>query len=162
MSTTGSGALAVRRSYPVDNENLAGVVVEVDATEEPRALAVLQARLHETPAGTRLIFGYDLAPSGLGAWIGDRRMRLRVWPALVHDDGSIEADEPDGSGDATGELLMVDFDPEVDAEALARLSETGRLIIAGPEAGPVPLVLEIDLEALAEVLAEISGLPGTA
>lgn len=151
----GDGALPVRRSYEVDTAALQGVVVEVDATEAPNALAVLQAGLHELPEGRRLIHGYDLAPHGLGAWVGDRRVRLRIWPALLGPDGDIEADDPD---EPDADVLVIDFDPAVDAAALAGLARVGRLFVAGPESGPTPLVLDVDTDLVAEVLARTTGL----
>ena len=54
------GALPVRRSYPVDTGRIAGLVIEIDPTQNESALAVLQAQLHEQPDGMRIIFGYDL------------------------------------------------------------------------------------------------------
>ena len=39
-------------------------------------------------------------------------------------------------------------------EALKGLAETGRLFIAGPDAGPVPLVLDVDPGWVTEILAE--------
>lgn len=137
----------------IETDSLTAVVVEIDATNEPRALAVQQASLHEVPDGHRLGFGYDLAPAGLGAWVGDRRVRLRVWPVLADESGAILADDPD---DPDAELLVVDFDPIADAQALADLIRLGRLIIAGPEAGPLPLVLDVDQELMAEVLAAVA------
>ena len=153
----GHGALPVRRSYEVESDALDGVVIEVDATEAPNALAVLQASLHEVPEGTRLVYGYDLTTSGLGAWIGDHRARLRVWPALLHEDGEISADDPD---DPDADILVIDFDPVADGEALDALARSGRLFIAGPESGPVPLVLDIDVELVADVRAALADPPG--
>lgn len=144
--------LPVRRSYEVDTYRLSAVVVEVDATEDERALAVLQASLHEPADGYRLAYGYDVATVGLGAWVGDRRVRLRVWPALVHDDGDIVAEDPD---DPDADVLAVDFDPTADADALAVLAQRGRLLVAGPEAGPVPLVLDIDRDLVAGILDDL-------
>ena len=43
-SLPGAGALPVRRSRLVETDRLTAVVVDVDATGEPGALAVLQAR----------------------------------------------------------------------------------------------------------------------
>ena len=45
--------------------------------------------------------------------------------------------------------------PAADAEALQGLAETGRLFIAGPDAGPVPLVLDVDPGWVTEILAEL-------
>ena len=151
-SVPSEGALPVRRSYEVDDPALRGVVVEVDATETPTALAVLQASLHELPEGRRLIYGYDLDTAGLGAWIGDRRIRLRVWPALLADDGEIEADDPD---EPDADVLVIDFDLTADAVALEALERTGRLFVAGPESGPTPLVLDVDTDLVAEVRARV-------
>jgi hypothetical protein len=144
--------LPVRRSYPVDSTSLTGVVVEVDATEDEPALAVLQAGLHEPPEGRRLVFGYDVTTTGLGAWVGDQRVRLRVWPALVDGEGDITADDPD---DPDADVLVIDFDPVADGEALAGIARTGRLFVAGPEAGPVPLVLDVDRDLVAGVVESL-------
>ena len=146
------GGLAVQRARTVDVNGRTVVVVQVDATDHPAALALLQAGLHAQPEGTRLIYGYDVAAVGLGAWVGDRRVRLRVWQALLHDDGSITADDPD---DPASDVLAVDFDPVRDRAALDRLVEVGRLLIAGPEMGPTPLVLDVDPELLTEVLGQL-------
>lgn len=153
MSQPGSGALPVRRSYPLDRNGVRGVVVEVDATSDERALAVQQAGLHPLPDGDRLGFGYDLSIYGLGAWVSDRRVQLRVWPVIAHPDGSLDEDDPDH---VDSDVLVIHFDPEVDAEALERLADTGHLFIAGPDAGPVPLVLKLDPSWVAEVVAEVS------
>lgn len=145
-------ALPVRRSSVVDDGRLAGVIIDVDATEDPQALAALQAPLHEPTDGRRVIFGYDLVVTGLGAWVGDRRARLLVWPALVDDRGRIEADDhelPDA------DVLVVDIDPLEHGEALDALARLGRLLIAGPEIGPVPVVIEMDRSLVADVLAEL-------
>ena len=50
MTGHGDRALPARRAYVVDTEELAAVVVEIDATEDPQGLAVLQAGLH-APGG---------------------------------------------------------------------------------------------------------------
>lgn len=150
---TGPGGLPVRRSRLVDTGRLHGVVVEIDATADESALAVLQAPLHDPPPGHRVVFGYDLAAAGLGAWIGDRWVRLRVWPALVDGDGTVVDDHHD---DPDADLLTVVFDPDRDATALADLARVGRLIIAGPDAGPVPLVVDVDRDWVTEVVAEVT------
>ena len=137
-------ALPVRRWRAIDTIDRRAVVVEVDATEAPRALAVLQASLHDVPAGHRLGYGFDVDTVGLGQWVGDRRVRIRIWPVLVDADGTVTAEEdPD---DPEAEVLAIDLDPSPDAEgpALAILAETGRLLVAGPEAGPTPLVVDLD------------------
>lgn len=145
------GALPVRRCHPVDAGRLVGLVIEIDATGNDTALAVLQASLHEAPEGRRLIFGYDLRVAGLGAWVGDQRIRLRVWPATIDADDHIEVDHPDDGGD----VLVIDIDPVAHRDGLEHLRSTGRLFIAGPDAGPVPLVLDIEPEALTEVLDQL-------
>lgn len=155
-SVPGAGALPVRRSYLVDTTRLTGVVVEIDPTREPAALAVLQAGLHEPPEGTRLVFGYAVAVAGLGAWVGDRRVRVSIWPALVDGAGAIH--DPDRADDNAGteeDLLVIDFDPVADRAALDDLARVGRLIVAGPDAGPVPLVVDLDRALLADVLAAV-------
>ena len=146
------GSLPVRRAYVVDNDRLRGVVAEVDATEEPRALAVLQASLHELPQGTQLVYGYDVRVAGLGAWVGDQRVQVRIWPALLDDDGDIAADDPE---DPAADLLAIDFDPLEHASELRSLATLGRLFVAGPEAGPVPLVVDLDRDLVTEVLAAV-------
>jgi hypothetical protein len=146
-------ALPVSRSYEVDDGRLRGVVVEIDATREEPALAVLQAGLHELPPGQRLIHGYDLVPAGLAAWVGDRRVRLRVWPAYLDDDGTITDHHEDPGAD----VLEVDLDPVADADALDGMVRLGRVFLAGPDAGPTPLVLDVDGELVAEVLAAVQG-----
>ena len=133
----------------VDTEALAAVVIEIDATEDPQALAVLQAGLHEVPEGSTLIHGYRITTAGLGAWVGDRRVRVLIWPALVDAVGEISADDPD---EPDADVLVIDIDPleyGTELEALVRL---GRLIVAGPESGPVPLVVDVDQDLVREVL----------
>jgi hypothetical protein len=144
-------ALPVRRSYEIDDGRLRGVVVQVDATSHEPALAVLQAGLHELPPGQQLIHGYDVTAAGLGAWVGDRRVRLRVWPAYLDDDGGI-ADHHDEPG---ADVLEIDLDPVADADALDGIIRLGRVFVAGPEMGPTPLVLDVDGELVAEVLASV-------
>lgn len=122
----GSSHLPVRRSYPVEVGGRPGVVIEIDATSEPRALAVQQAGLHPLPVGHRLGFGYDLDVYGLGAWIDDRRVRLRVWPVEADETGTV-IDEADPD-DPDAETLVVLFHPERDAVALAE---------PGPHRSPV-------------------------
>lgn len=145
----GTGALPVRRSYPVETDRLTGLVVEVDASREPEALAVLQAGLHEVPDSHRLVFGYHVAGTGLGAWVGDRRVRVTIWPALVDAEGTITEDDPT---DPAADVLVIDFDLEADRTALDHLVRLGRLIVAGPDAGPVPLVVDVDPALVAAVL----------
>jgi hypothetical protein len=153
----GSGIVVVRRSYPVVVGDQPGVVVEIDATGEPRALAVQQAGLHPLAPGHRLGYGYDVTPWGLGAWVGDRRVQLRVWPVEADGHGDIvEEADPD---DPDSEVLVLHFHPEVDRDALVQLVETGRLFVAGPDAGPVPLVLDLDRDLVAEVVAQVSPHP---
>lgn len=143
-------ALPARRAYVVDNERVQAVVVEVDATETPEALAVLQAGLHELPAGSRLIHGYDVTATGLGAWVGDRRVRIAIWPALVDEAGAITADDP---SDPDADVLVIDIDPLEHGAELEALARLGRLIVAGPEGGPVPLVVDLDRDLVTEVVA---------
>lgn len=133
----------------VDTEQLAAVVVEIDATEDLQALAVLQAGLHEVPEGSTLIHGYRLATAGLGAWVGDRRVRVSIWPALVDEAGEITADDPD---EPDADVLIIDIDPLEFGAELEELVRLGRLIVAGPESGPVPLVIDLDQDLLQEVL----------
>lgn len=152
MTARSERALPVGRARVLDDPRAPGVVLHVDATEDEAALAVLQARLHEAPEGARVVYGYDLEATGLGAWVGDRRVRLTVWPALLHADGEVTADDPD---DPDADLLVVDLDPSAHPEVTAALERTGRVLIAGPEAGPTPLVLELDLDLVARVLDEV-------
>jgi hypothetical protein len=142
-------ALPARRARVVDTEQLAAVVVEIDATEDPQALAVLQAGLHEVPDGSTLIHGYRLTTAGLGAWVGDRRVRVSIWPALVDEAGDIAADDPD---DPDADVLVIDIDPLEHGAELEELVRLGRLIVAGPESGPVPLVVDLDRDLLREVV----------
>lgn len=146
----------MRRSYLIENDRLTGVVIEIDATTEPQALAVLQAGLHEYPEGVHLGFGYDLVRAGFGAWIGDQRVRLRVWPVLADEDGIVEAGDPT---DPDADLLEVDFDPVADRQALDDLARLGRLFIAAPDAGPVPLVLDVDRDLVARVVESVTPPP---
>ena len=152
MPTHSDLALPARRCYEVDQEQVRGVVVEVDATECEPALAVLQADLQDLPDGVGLVHGYRLTPTGLGAWVGDRRLRLVVWPALLHPDGSIDAEDPDAPD---ADVLVIDIDPREAAGPLAFLLEVGRLFVASPEGGPTPLVLDVDVELLREVLSSV-------
>ncbi len=149
-----AGGLPVRRSYAIDRDGVRGVVVEIDATGDERGLAVQQAGLHPLADGDRLGFGYDLSVYGLGAWVADQRVQLRVWPVIAHADGTLDEDDPDHPD---AEVLVIHFDPTVDADALRGLADTGRLFIAGPDAGPLPLVLDIDPDWVSEVLTELGG-----
>ena len=143
----------MRRSYLIENDRLSGVVIEIDATSEPQALAVLQAGLHEYPDDARLGFGYDVVPAGIGAWIGDRKVRLRVWPVLADADGMVDDGDPTNPD---ADLLEVDFDPVTDHQALLDLVRLGRLFIAAPDGGPVPLVLDVDRDLVAGVVAKVN------
>ncbi|HWJ60479.1 MAG TPA: hypothetical protein VNS19_00800 [Acidimicrobiales bacterium] len=149
MTAHGERALPARRAYVVDTDQLAGVVVEIDATEDLQALAVLQAGLHEPPEGSRLIHGYDVATAGLGAWVGDRRVRVSIWPAFIDAAGDIDAADPD---DPEADVLVIDLDPLEHGTELEELVRLGRLIVAGPESGPVPLVVDVDRDLVREVL----------
>ena len=149
MNGHGDRALPARRAYVVDTEQLAAVVVEIDATEDPQALAVLQAGLHEVPEGSTLIHGYNVTTAGLGAWIGDRRVRVSIWPAMIDAAGEIEADDPEHT---EADVLVIDIDPLEFGTELEELIRLGRLIVAGPESGPVPLVVDLDQILLREVL----------
>jgi hypothetical protein len=151
---TGSGILPVRRARRVTTDRLDGVVVDIDPTEDDRALAVLQAGLHDQAPGHRLVFGYEVVAAGLGGWVGDRVVRVRVWPALVDASGAVIEDRHD---DPDGDVLALDFDPTTTGTALAALVETGRLFVAGPDIGPTPLVLDLDRDLIADVVAEVTG-----
>lgn len=150
----GSGALPVRRSRTVETTALRAVVVEIDPTQDPAALTVLQAQLHEPPDGQQLVFGYDVMAAGLGAWVGDRQVRISIWPALVDDQGTISAADPDES---ERDLLVIDIDPVAHRAALDDLARLGRLVIAAPDAGPVPLVVDVDTDLVASVLRVVMG-----
>lgn len=151
MASHAERALPVRRASIVETDRLAGVVVDIDATEDPQALAVVQAPLHELPEGSRLGFGYDVTVAGLGAWVGDRRVRISIWPAVVDAEGDVHVDDP---SDPTADVLVVDIDPLEHGEELDALARLGRLLIAGPEAGPVPLVVDLDRELVADAVRE--------
>lgn len=144
--------ISVRRSRLVQTDQLTGVVVEIDATGDHAGLAVLQAGLHEQPTGQRLVFGYDIDATGLGAWVEDRQVRIRIWPALLDDRGEVVHDHSEGDD---GELHLV-FHPVRDAIALADLVRVGRLIVAGPDAGPLPLVVDLDVDLLADVVGSLN------
>jgi hypothetical protein len=154
VSEPDPAALPVRRWREVHTDALHGVVLEVDATEHPNMLAVLQAALHELPPGHRLGYGWDLASVGLGAWVGDRHLRLRIWPVIADETGEVQADDPDHPD---ADLLVIDLDPGTDAEAIAAIGRVGRILVAGPEAGPTPLVLDIDFDHWLDVAAEVTG-----
>ena len=150
MTGHGERALPVRRAAIVETDRLAGLVVDIDATEDPQALAVVQAGLHELPEGSRLGFAYDVAVVGLGAWVGDRRVRISIWPVVVDAEGDVHADDPD---DPDADVLVIDLDPILHGAELDALARLGRLLVAGPEGGPVPLVLDLDRDLVAEVVA---------
>ena len=149
MSGHADRALPVRRAYVVDTEQLAALVVEIDATEDPQGLAVLQAGLHEVPEGSTLIHGYNVTTAGLGAWVGDRRVRVSIWPAVIDEAGEIDADDPT---DPDADVLVLDIDPLEFGDELESLVRLGRLIVAGPESGPVPLVVDLDQDLVREVV----------
>ncbi|MCB1040859.1 MAG: hypothetical protein KDA94_15215 [Acidimicrobiales bacterium] len=152
MTDRSSRALAARRVHIVERDRLAGVVVDIDATDDPRALAVLQASLHDLPDGHRLGYGYDVEVTGLGAWVADRTVRISIWPAVQSPDGVIDADDPD---DPESDLLVIDIDPRQHADALDALARLGRLIVAGPEGGPLPLVIDLDRDVVGAALDEV-------
>lgn len=154
MASHGERALAARRASVVETARLAGVVVDIDATADPQALAVVQAPLHELPDGARLGFGYDVAVAGLGAWVGDRRVRISIWPAIATADGEVQAEDPD---DPDADVLVLDLDPIAHGDALDALVRLGRLLIAGPEGGPVPLVVDLDRDLVADAVRAARG-----
>lgn len=149
MAAHAERALPVRRATVVETDRLAGVVVDIDATEDPQSLAVVQAQLHELPEGSRLGYGYDVTVAGLGAWVGDRRVRIALWPAVVDSDGEVHAEDPD---DPEADVLVLDVDPIEHREALDALARLGRLLVAGPEGGPVPLVVDLDPGLVADAI----------
>lgn len=149
----GTGALRPRRIRRVETTDLDAIVIDVDATENEAALAVLQAPLHPRERGERIAFGYDLRAAGLGEWVGDRRLRLIVWPVVVDADGRIIEDSG-GAPDA--DRLVLDVDPVRFRAELDVLARIGRLLIASPEGGPVPLVLDVDTDLVREVLARVT------
>jgi hypothetical protein len=148
----GAGALPARRCRLIDTDALTAVVVEIDATREPHALAVLQAGLHDPPAGHRLVFGYDVVAAGLGAWVGDRRVRISIWPALLDEQGTVTEAVAVGGGWTEDDVVTIDIDPTRHGDALADLVRVGRLVVAGPDAGPLPLVVDLDRDLVADVV----------
>lgn len=157
MSGPAERALPARRARVVEDGAVRGVVVEIDATEDPQALAVLQASLHELPEGAQLIHGYRIAPAGLAAWVGDRRVRITIWPATIDAQGDIDAEDPD---DPDADVLIIDVDPLEHGEELLALARLGRLFVAGPEMGPTPLVLDLDRDLVDEVVRSVVAPPG--
>lgn len=155
----GAGALPARRCRLIESDTLTAVVVEIDATREPHALAVLQAGLHDPPAGHRLVFGYDVVAAGLGAWVGDRRVRIAIWPALVDEHGTVTEAVEVGGGWTDDDVVTIDFDPDRHGDALTDLARVGRLVVAGPDAGPLPLVVDLDRSLVAEVVRAVTS-PG--
>jgi hypothetical protein len=148
----GAGALPARRCRLIDTDALTAVVVEIDATREPHALAVLQAGLHDPPAGHRLVFGYDVVAAGLGAWVGDRRVRISIWPALLDEQGTVTEAVAVGGGWTEDDVVTIDIDPTRHGDALADLVRVGRRVVAGPDAGPLPLVVDLDRDLVADVV----------
>lgn len=148
----GSAVLAVRRGRRVRTASLDAVVVDVDPTTDERALAVLQAPLVPRDDGGRIVYGYDVAPAGLGAWVGDRRLRIRLWPAVVDAAGEVVEDDHEAPG---ADVLALDVDPAGQRDLLDGLIDCGRLVVAAPDAGPVPLVVDLDPELVRAVLAEV-------
>jgi hypothetical protein len=140
----------------LDDPRAPGVVLHVDATVDASALAVLQARLHQAEGGAHIVYGYDLEVVGLAAWVADRRLRLTVWPALLHPDGEITEDDPHHPD---ADLLVIDLDPLEHGAEIAALATTARVLIAGPETGPTPLVLELDPVLAADAAAEVLAPP---
>lgn len=155
MSSSGHSPLRANRARVAEGSRFSGVIVDVDATENPQALAVMQASLHELPEGAQLGYGYDVGLSGLGAWVSDRKVRISIWPAIRLADGTIDVDDPSDEG---SDVLVVDLDPATDREAIDALARLGRLVIAGPESGPVPLVVDLDVEVVAEAVSRLESL----
>lgn len=152
----GAGALPARRCHLIESDALTAVVVEIDATREPHALTVLQAGLHDPPVGHRLVFGYDVTAAGLGAWVGDRRVRISIWPALVDEHGTVTETAEIGGGWTEDDVVTIDLDPTRHGEALADLVRVGRLVVAGPDAGPLPLVVDLDRDLVAGVVRSVT------
>ena len=50
------------------------------------------------------------------------------------------------------DVLVIDLDPLEHGAELEALVRLGRLFIAGPESGPVPLVVDVDRDLVREVL----------
>src|SRR5699024_7904695 len=107
-STAASGSLEPRRIRRVRTKRLDAIVIDVDATDDESALAVLQAPLHPRDNGERIVFGYDISTAGLGQWIDDRRLRVRVWPAVVDAAGHVIDDRHREPG---ADVLVLDIDP---------------------------------------------------
>lgn len=146
MTRRGGGpGLAVRRGRVVERGAVAGVLVDVDPSADDEALAVVHAALEEPPEGRRVVWGYDVVVTGLGAWIGDRRVQVQLWPALVDADGTVTDDVSPGR-------LRIDFDLIRHRELLGDLSERGRLLVAGTDIGPVPIVVDLDPDLVAEAV----------
>jgi hypothetical protein len=81
--------------------------------------------------------------------VGDRRVRVSIWPAFIDAAGDIDAADPD---DPDADVLVIDLDPLEHGTELEELVRLGRLIVAGPESGPVPLVVDVDRDLVREVL----------
>jgi hypothetical protein len=84
--------------------------------------------------------------AGLAAWVGDRRLRLTVWPALLDEDGEITRTTP------TTPMPTSSSSTSIRSSTARRSprSPTARVLIAGPETGPTPLVLDLDRELAAD------------
>ena len=78
--------------------------------------------------------------------------RFRIWPALLDDVGDVIHDHSEGD-DAELHLM---FHPTRDRTALTDLARVGRLIVAGPDSGPLPLVLDVDVDLLASVVDSLT------
>ena len=72
---------------------------------------------------------------------------------IADETGEVQADDPDHPDT---DILVIHLDPEADAEAIASIGRVGRILVAGPEAGPTPLVLDIDRDHWLEVAAEVT------
>lgn len=147
-----TSGLPVRRGRIVERGAIRGVLVDIDPTVDDEALAVVHTALAEPPAGHRVVFGYDVVAAGLGAWVGDRTVQVQLWPAhldVERDDGAVT--DVDGVG-----RLRIDFHPVEHRALLDDLIAQGRLLVAGPDIGPVPLVVDLDRDLVARVLASVT------
>ena len=142
--------LPVRRGRVVDRGAVRGVIVDVDPSADEASLAVVHAAFEAPPDGHRIVWGYDVVVTGLGAWIGDRGVQVQLWPALVDEHGAIDDERSPGT-------LRIDLDPTRDRALLDDLAERGRLLVAGADIGPVPIVVDLDPDLVAAALADATG-----
>ena len=80
-----------------------------------------------------------------------------IWPVEVDAAGKVLDTDPD---DPDADVLAIDLDPTTHERALVALADRGRLFVAGPEAGPVPLVVDLDPHLVADALATAQAMTG--